>query len=450
MTDKLDFKRVLPIFVIVLVDLLGLTIIIPLLSLYAATFKADALTIGVLAAAYPLAQFIGAPILGRLSDRFGRRPVLIFSQVGTLIGLLVLGFANTLPVVFLSRIIDGLSGANISTAQAVIADSTNEKTRTQGLGLIGAAFGLGFTVGPLIAFIALGASGNNYRVPAFVAAGFSAVSILLSLFWLKETRPEGYVPAAQRTLRIGSLKSALTHPGVGLLLILISAQQIAFGGFEQILPLFALSRLGLNASAISGMFIFLGILIVVIQGGLIRQWSRRFGDRWLVLMGLVTLSVGLVLVAFTPAQPPPFYDRAAVVAELTASPDPAAAEKLLVPIPVQGETGYLGLAWILLAFIPATIGGSVLQPTINSFLTKRVDKGEIGGILGISASLVSLANAAGPLIGGALFRFVSPTATLLFQGLLMAALLPFAIRTLRGEERPNTGTKASELIAGKH
>ncbi|MBK8835590.1 MAG: MFS transporter [Anaerolineae bacterium] len=300
MTDKLDFKRVLPIFVIVLVDLLGLTIIIPLLSLYAATFKADALTIGVLAAAYPLAQFIGAPILGRLSDRFGRRPVLIFSQVGTLIGLLVLGFANTLPVVFLSRIIDGLSGANISTAQAVIADSTNEKTRTQGLGLIGAAFGLGLHGRAAHRLHALGASGNNYRVPAFVAAGFSAVSILLSLFWLKETRPEGYVPAAQRTWRIGSRKSALTHPGVGLLLILISAQQIAFGGFEQILPLFALSRLGLNASAISGMFIFLGILIVVIQGGLIRQWSRRFGDRWLVLMGLVTLSVGLVLVAFTP------------------------------------------------------------------------------------------------------------------------------------------------------
>jgi MFS family permease len=158
-------------------------------------------------------------------------------------------------------------------------------------------------------------------------------------------------------------------------------------------------------------------------------------------MGLVTLAVGLILVAFTPAQPPPFYDRAAVVAELTASPDPAAAEKLLIPIPAQGETGYLGLAWILLAFIPATIGGSVLQPTINSFLTKRVDKGEIGGILGISASLVSLANAAGPLIGGALFRFVSPTATLLFQGLLMAALLPFAVKTLRGEERPQTADR---------
>ncbi len=440
MSDKLDFKRVLPIFVIVLVDLLGLTIIIPLLSLYAATFQADALTIGLLGASYPLAQFIGAPILGRLSDRFGRRPVLIVSQIGTLLGLLLLGFANSLSLLFISRIIDGLSGANISTAQAVIADSTNEKTRTQGLGLIGAAFGLGFTVGPLIAFIALGATGNNYRAPAFVAAGFSVVSILLSLFWLKETRPTGYVPSDAKVLGTGSLKAALTHPGVSLLLILIAAQQIAFGGFEQILPLFALSRLGLNAAAISGMFIFLGLLIVVVQGGLIRQWSRKFGDRWLVLMGLVTLAVGLIMIAFTPAQPPPSYDRAAVVAELTASKDPTAAERLTIPLPAEGNTGWLGLGWILLAFIPATIGGSVLQSTINSFLTKRVSKGEIGGILGISAALVSLANAAGPLIGGALFKFVSPTATLLFQGLLMAVLLPFAVRTLKGEERPKVAT----------
>lgn len=437
MEDRLDFKRILPIFVIVLVDLLGLTIIIPLLSLYAATFQADAFTIGLLSASYPLAQFIGAPILGRLSDRFGRRPVLIVSQIGTLIGLILLGVANSLPLLFLSRIIDGLSGANISTAQAVIADSTNEKTRTQGLGLIGAAFGLGFTVGPIIAFSALALGGNNYRIPAFVAAGFSALSILLSAVWLRESRPAGYAPADREALGIKSLRAAISHRGVGLLLILIAAQQIAFGGFEQILPLFSLSRLGLGASANTATFILIGILAVIVQGGLMRQWSRRFGDRWLVLMGLITLAAGLILIAATPAQPPPFYSRASVVAELTASADPAAADRLLVPLPPDGGNSWLGLAWILVAFIPATVGGSVLQPTINSMLTKRVDRSEVGGILGASAAFVSLANMAGPLIGGALFRFVSPTATLLFQGLLMAALLPFAARALR--EKPPGG-----------
>src|SRR6266496_5684700 len=152
-TDKLDFKRVLPIIVIVLVDLIGLSIIIPILPYFAARFSATPIVIGILQATYPMMQFIGAPILGRLSDRFGRKPVLIVSQIGTLVGFVLLGFANTLWLLFLSRIIDGLSGANMTTAQAAIADSTNEKTRTQGLGLIGAAFGIGFILGPIIAYL---------------------------------------------------------------------------------------------------------------------------------------------------------------------------------------------------------------------------------------------------------------------------------------------------------
>ena len=136
--EKLDFKRLLPVLVIVLVDLLGLSIIIPLLALYAARFGANAFVIGLLGATYPLMQFLGAPVLGRLSDRFGRKPVLLVSQIGTLAGFILLGLANALWLLFVSRVIDGLSGANLSTAQAVVADSTTGKTRTQGLGLIGA------------------------------------------------------------------------------------------------------------------------------------------------------------------------------------------------------------------------------------------------------------------------------------------------------------------------
>src|SRR5512143_1111471 len=186
--EKLDFKRLLPVLVIVLVDLLGLSIIIPLLALYAARFGANAFVIGLLGATYPLMQFLGAPVLGRLSDRFGRKPILLVSQLGTLAGFVLLGFANALWLLFLSRIIDGLSGANISTAQAAIADSTTEKTRTQGLGLIGAAFGVGFILGPVIAFASLALSNNDYRVPAFVAAACSLASIALTAVWFKETR----------------------------------------------------------------------------------------------------------------------------------------------------------------------------------------------------------------------------------------------------------------------
>ena len=186
--DKLDLKSILPIIVIVFVDLLGLSIIIPLLPLYAARFSATPFTIGLLQATYPMMQFLGAPILGRLSDKYGRRPILVISQLGTLAGFILLGFANTLFLLFVSRIIDGLSGANISTAQAAISDSTNESTRTQGLGLIGAAFGMGFILGPVIAFIVLATTGQNYQAVAFTAAFFSLVSILLTLVWFRETR----------------------------------------------------------------------------------------------------------------------------------------------------------------------------------------------------------------------------------------------------------------------
>ena len=199
--DKLDFKRILPILVIVLVDLMGLSIIIPLLPLYAARFGADAFLVGILQATYPFMQFVGAPILGRLSDRFGRKPVLIASQIGTLSGFILLGFANSMVLLFISRIIDGLSGANISTAQAAIADSTNEKTRTQGLGLVGAAFGVGFVLGPILAFIVLASSGQNYQYVAWTAALFSLISILLTTFWFKETVADAANPEASRKRR---------------------------------------------------------------------------------------------------------------------------------------------------------------------------------------------------------------------------------------------------------
>ena len=254
--EKLDFKRILPIIVIVFVDLLGLSIIIPLLPLFAARFSATPLVIGILQAAYPLMQFVGAPILGRLSDRLGRKPVLVASQIGTLAGFILLGFANTLPLLFLSRIIDGLSGANISTAQAAISDSTNEKTRTQGLGLVGAAFGMGFIFGPVIAFIVLAASGQNYQAVAFTAAFFSLVSILLTIFWFRETKTSGSPSSsARRAFSFESMLAALRRPQIGFLLAVMFFYQVAFGGYEQLFSLFTLTRLGMDARDTTGLFV---------------------------------------------------------------------------------------------------------------------------------------------------------------------------------------------------
>ena len=435
--EKLDFRKIFPIFVIVLIDLLGLTIIIPLLPLYATSFGASPLTIGILGAAYPIMQFIGAPLLGRLSDRYGRKPVLIVSQLGTLLGFLILGFANTLWLLFLSRLIDGLSGANIATAQAAITDSTTEKTRTQGLGLIGAAFGLGFIIGPVIAFVSLALSDNNYHVPAFVAAAFSFIYILLTKFWFKESLPvEKRGQATNRSaFSLGRMFAALRHPAVGILLILMFAQQLAFGGFEQILSLFTLNRLGLNASGNAVVFVFVGVIVVAVQGGLIGKWSRRYGDRRLIYAALALLAVGLLLIGLTPQQPVPWYDKAQLTEELSGNRqlpgETPPTQNIPIALPDDAQTGWLGLIWILLAMIPTGIGGGILQPAINSLITKRVEPMEVGGTLGLSAAFFSGANALAPLIGGAIFSLWGSTAPFVVWAVTMAVLYLLSLQRIR-------------------
>jgi len=428
-TEKLDFKRVLPIIVIVFVDLLGLSIIIPLLPLYAARFSATPLVIGILQAAYPMMQFLGAPILGRLSDRFGRKPVLVVSQIGTFAGFILLGFANTLTILFISRIIDGLSGANISTAQAAIADSTTEKTRTQGLGLIGAAFGAGFVFGPVIAFIVLLASGQNYQAVAFTAAFFSLVSILLTSFWFKETLTEDSASAIRRKFSFGAMREALGRPVIGFLLILMFFYQIAFGGYEQLFSLFTLTRLGMDARDTSGLFVLAGLFIIVVQGVFVGRWSKQKGDRWLVILGVSTLAIGLIGTALTPAIPVPWYDQAKVLEGLAGEGAVRVSiQSINVHLPSQDARGWFGILWLVIASFPAALGGGVLQPAVNSLITKASDRSEVGGMLGISASMYSAANAIAPLFYGSLFQWFGAPVPFFVGGLILLILWLFAPR----------------------
>lgn len=427
--EKLDFKKILPVLVIILVDLLGLSIIIPLMPLYAARFGANAFMIGILGATYPFMQFIGAPILGRLSDRFGRRPILLVSQIGTFIGFILLGFANALPLLFISRIIDGLSGANISTAQAVVADVTTDKTRTQGLGLIGAAFGIGFILGPIIALIVLLVSNDNYQAVAFTAAFFSFASLLLTFFWLPETRnsQRGAV-RARAPFTFKAMFQSLNRPTIGILLILMFAQQLAFGGYEQMFSLFALNRLGMGARDTSGLFVLAGLFIVVIQGGFIGRWSKKYGDRWLVMLGLSMLAVGLILTASTPQIPVPWYDMAKITTEMQGK---ASTQIINVNLPSEANKGWLGIIWVLLASFPAALGGGVLQPAINSLITKSASKDEVGGILGVSSGFYSAANAITPLFFGSLFQWFGAPVPFFIGGLLLAVLWVIALRTVK-------------------
>jgi len=430
-SEKLDFKRILPIIVIVFVDLLGLSIIIPLLPLYAARFNATPFVIGVLQATYPLMQFLGAPILGRLSDRFGRKPILVISQIGTLAGFIMLGFANTLTLLFISRIIDGLSGANISTAQAAIADSTNEKTRTQGLGLIGAAFGLGFVFGPIIAFIVLAATGQNYQAVAWTAAFFSFASILLTSFWFSETRTADSTSALRKKFSFNALSEALRRPKIGFLLVLMFFYQVAFGGYEQLFSLFTLTRLGMDARDTSGLFVLAGLFIIVVQGGFVGRWSKQKGDRWLVIMGVSTLALGLIGTALTPAIPVPWYEQSKVMDTLAGEGAiRVSIQNIQIQLPDQAARGWFGIIWLVIASFPAALGGGVLHPAVNSMISKSSDKSEVGGMLGVSASMYSAANAIAPLFYGALFQWFGPPVPFMVGGLILLVLWFIAPRII--------------------
>ncbi|MBC7814796.1 MAG: MFS transporter [Burkholderiales bacterium] len=439
--DKLDFKIVLPIFAIVFVDLLGLTIIIPVLPYYATAFGANALMIGALSAAYPLMQFIGGPLLGGLSDRFGRKPVLIVSQIGTLAGFIVMGFASSLWLLFLARLIDGLSGGNIATAQAALTDVTTPRNRAQGLGLIGAAFGLGFIIGPVISAITLSLSGNDYRIPAFVAAGFSLLAITLTALIFRETLPadKRHAQAAAMTQNpFSRMLQAARHPMVGILFVVIFMQQVVFGSFQSMFAPFTLNRLGLNSVGNAAAFTFVGVIIVIVQGRLIGPLSRRFGERRLIYTGLGLLAIGLVVMALIPRQPAPWYDREALIEELNSARSIGAAsegvtqtEPAAIELPDESSSGWLGIVWLLATLIPIAAGSSILQPSASSLITKRVDRREVGSILGVNAAFLSAANTIGPLLGGAAFSLIGPPAPFLVGGILMALLLWLALRRVR-------------------
>ncbi len=431
MTTKRDFERAAPIFVLTLVDVLGLTVLLPLLHLYAAKYGASPLQIGIVLAAFPLSQLIGVPFMGALSDRFGRKPLLLISQITTFIGFIMLGAANSLTLILLSRVIDGLFGANIATAQAALSDITTEETRSQGLGLIGAAFGIGFVFGPLISILTLEVS-DNLALPAFVAATYSLISIFLTVFLFKETLPpERRGGRGRATNLLAMLKSGQ----INVLLLLMFAQQLIFFGFESLLGLFTLSRLGLLGQGNSLIFIVVGVTLVYAQLRLIGRWTRKYGERRVVLIALALLSVGLILIAFTPEQPQPFYVKRIVERALSADTDVTSTEAVIgeiaVDLPDDGNIGIGGLLWILVVIIPLSVGAGMIRPSLNSLMTRRVGREAYGGVLGLSSSAVSAADAAAPILGALIFQQFGSSAPFLLGGVMMGGLFLLSIIVIK-------------------
>jgi MFS family permease len=427
-TSQLTFERVTPIFALTFVDVLGLTIILPLLHLYALAFGASPLEVGLAAAAFPLAQIIGVPVMGALSDRFGRKPLLLLSQVTTCLSFVMLALANSLWLVILSRLIDGLFGANIATAQAAISDITRPDERARGLGITGAAFGLGFVLGPAIAALALEFS-DNLGAPAWIAAAYSLLSIVLTLTMFRETLP----PERRRARPLIAFAGLRwwTTAGIAGLLALMFGQQVVFYGFESLLGLFTLNRVGLLGQGVAFVFIFVGVLLVFAQVRLIGRLTRRFGDLRTSQIALLLVGAGLLLLALTPAQPHPFYvTRIAEneIARLTPSSTEIVLGALPVTLPPESARGLGGLVWLLLALIPIALGAGMIRPGLNSALTRRVTPDAYGSILGTSAAAVSAANAIAPLVGGWLFQRFDAPVPFLAGGLLILALVVFSLR----------------------
>ena len=435
--SRLDFNRVAPVFFLTLVDVLGLTLVLPLLHLYAAAYGASPLEIGVVLAAFPLSQLIGVPVMGALSDRYGRKPLLLISQVTTCISFIMLGMANSLWLIILSRVIDGLFGANIATAQAALSDITTEETRAQGLGLTGAAFGIGFIFGPVISILTLELT-NSLAVPAFVAAAYSFLSILLTLFMFKETLPPERRGTASRNRSLTAALDMLRSPRINVLLILMFAQQVIFFGFESLLGVFTLSRLGLLGQGNALIFIVVGVTLVIVQMRYIGKWTRRFGERRVVYAALACLSAGLILMALTPEQPHPFYVREIVANRLMQQADVSSTEAVIgeigVDLPENGNNGIGGLAWMFVVIVPISVGAGLIRPSLNSLMTKRVGRDSYGGVLGLSSAFVSAANAAAPILGGVIFQQYGSTAPFLIGGVLMGVLLLFSLFAIKPPE----------------
>lgn len=298
----MDKKRLFSILLVVFIDLLGFSLILPLLPYYAETFNASKFTTGLLIAVYALMQLIGAPLLGRLSDRFGRRPILLISVFGTFLGFLLFGFATTLWMLFAARILDGVTGGNLSVAQAYISDVTDAENRSKGLGLIGAAFGIGFIIGPVTGGFL---SQFGYNVPAFVAAGLSLLNLVLIYAWLPESLTEEkrkeLGEQKKPAITLGALVTALKRPFTGSILITRFFFSLAFSIFQTIFSLYALAKFNLTARDTGLVLTYVGVLSVIVQGFLVGRLTKKFRDDVLIMFAVALMTVSLIGWALAPS-----------------------------------------------------------------------------------------------------------------------------------------------------
>ena len=288
------------LFLIVVIDLIGFGVIIPLLPFYAEYYQATPFQIGLLMASYSASQFLAAAFWGRLSDRIGRRPVLLISIAGSAVAYTWLGFAETLTVLFAARIMGGFMAGNLAAAFAYVADVTTKENRAKGMGMMGAAFSVGFIFGPALGGILAGADAAtaDFRTPSFVAAALSAIACILGIFFLKESLSDE-IRTRQREMtkvnRMRALMEALRQPGIGLLIMLSFLSTLVFAGLEAIFAIWSLRQFDWGPQQNGYLFAFIGVIAAIIQGGFIGKLTARFGTERLIVGGSLGLAIGLAL-----------------------------------------------------------------------------------------------------------------------------------------------------------
>lgn len=409
----------LVVFVTVFIDLLGFGIVLPLLPRYARHFHADGFTLGMLMASFSAMQFLFAPIWGRLSDRVGRRPILILGLAGSTVFYALFGFATSLgeqgtmlgygvlPWLFLTRIGAGIAGATIPTAQAYIADSTGVKDRAKGMALIGAAFGIGFTFGPLLgaAFVSNDPGAPPSSAAGYVASVLSGLALLSAIFLLPESLRADSAPTGHRWFDAGTFARALGRPAVGMILITMFLTTFAFAQFESTLSLLT-DKFGLADRHNFYVFAYIGFILTLSQGVIVRRLVPILGEYKMCIAGVVLMTSGLLAI---------------------------------------GMAGWHRNLWLLYATLPvAVMGFSALTPSLQSLLSLRSSESEQGGILGIGQSMAALARIFGPLMGNILF--VRHEVYPYWGGAILMGVSLLFVLTLR--DRPS-GTVSGDSVEGR-